>query len=120
MRVLVLSARLTEGRAAAFRALTRSLGDLQFLDPPEPLPEISEHDAIVVDGPQPARPLSALASLRAAIERIVGSAVVRSELGERGYQAFLRWWSRDAHLVMYFDTLRQAAIKRFGAVPWET
>jgi len=60
------------------------------------------------------------AELRAAIERIAGSPAVRAELGERGYQAFLRWWSRDAHLVMYFDVLRQAAIKRFGAVPWET
>jgi predicted dehydrogenase len=69
MRVLILSARLTEGRAAAFRALTRSLGDLRFLDPSEPLPEMSEHDAIVIDGPQPARPLAALASLRAAVER---------------------------------------------------
>jgi len=57
--------------------------------------------------------------LRAAIQRIGGSPAVRSELGERGYQAFLRWWSRDAHLVMYFDLLRRAAIKRFGVVPWE-
>ena len=60
------------------------------------------------------------AELRAAIERIAGSPAERAKLGECGYQAFLRWWSRDAHLVMYFDVLRQAAIKRFGAVPWET
>src|SRR4029453_5749848 len=60
------------------------------------------------------------AELRAAIERTAGSPAERAKLGERGYQAFLRWWSRDAHLVMYFDVLRQAAIKRFGAVPWET
>ena len=60
------------------------------------------------------------AELRTAIERIAGSPAMRAELGERGYRAFLRWWSRDAHLAMYFDVLRQAAIKRFGAVPWET
>jgi predicted dehydrogenase len=74
MRVLVLSSRLTETRAAALRVLTQSLGDLRFIGPGEPLPDISEHDAIVVDGPQPARPLSALAALRAAVER--GGALV--------------------------------------------
>jgi predicted dehydrogenase len=69
MRVLVLSARLTDNRAAAFRALTRSLGELRFIRPGEPLPDVSEHDAIVVDGPQPAQSLSALAALRGAVER---------------------------------------------------
>ena len=69
MRILVLSARLTDNRVAAFRALTQSLGDVQFLDPGEPLTDVSERDAIVVDGLQPARPLSALTALRAAVER---------------------------------------------------
>src|SRR5437899_5486537 len=70
MRVFVLSSRLTDTRAAAFRAPTGSLGGLRFIAPAEPLPDgISEHDAIVVDGPQPARSLSALAALRAAVER---------------------------------------------------
>jgi hypothetical protein len=69
MRVLVLSARLSDNRAAAFRALTQSLGELRFIRPGEPLSDVSEHDAIVVDGPQPAQPLSTLAALRAAVER---------------------------------------------------
>jgi predicted dehydrogenase len=69
MRILVLSARLTDARAATFRTLTQSLGDVRFVRPGEPLPDIAEHDAIVVDGLQPARPLSTLAALRAAVER---------------------------------------------------
>lgn len=69
MRILVLSARLTDSRGAAFRSLGQGLGDLVFVGPGEPLPEIGEHDAIVVDGPQPARSLESLAALRAAVER---------------------------------------------------
>ena len=51
MRILVLSPRLTESRRAAFRALTEGLGELRFLGPGEPAPDIGESDAIVVDGP---------------------------------------------------------------------
>jgi predicted dehydrogenase len=69
MRILVLSARLTDARAAAFRALAERLGDLQFIGPGDVLPDLTDHDAIVVDGPQPARPLSALTGVRAAVER---------------------------------------------------
>jgi predicted dehydrogenase len=74
MRILVLSARLTDARTSAFRSLTQTLGDLRFVGAGDALPEISEHDAIVVDGPQPPRPLSALAGLRSAVER--GAALV--------------------------------------------
>jgi Trehalose utilisation len=69
MSILVLSSRLTETRRAAFRALTRELGEPRFVGPGEALPEIGEAEAIVVDGPQPARPLAFLAGLRAAVER---------------------------------------------------
>jgi predicted dehydrogenase len=69
MRIIVLSTRLTDDRAAAFRALTQRLGDVQFISPDESLPDLSEHDAIVVDGLQAARPLSALTALRATVER---------------------------------------------------
>ena len=74
MRILVLSPRLTENRRAAFRALAQELGELRFVGPGEPLPDVSECDAIVVDGPQPAQPMQFLASLRARVER--GAALV--------------------------------------------
>src|SRR6266478_4833817 len=69
MDILVLSPRLTESRRAAFRALARELGEPRFVASGGPLPDVSECDAIVVDGPQPAQPLQFLAAMRAAVER---------------------------------------------------
>ncbi|MBI3950391.1 MAG: glycosyltransferase family 4 protein [Acidobacteria bacterium] len=57
--------------------------------------------------------------LLAAMQRLASSPALRSELGEKGYHAFVRWWSREAHLELYFDFLRKAAMKKFGYVPWE-
>lgn len=57
--------------------------------------------------------------LLTAISELAAQPARRRELGEKGYQAFLKWWSREAHLKLYFDYLRQAARKRFGEVPWE-
>jgi glycosyltransferase involved in cell wall biosynthesis len=57
--------------------------------------------------------------LISAIRRLAASQTLRAELGELGYQAFLRWWSKEAHLKLYFDLLRQAALDKFGNVPWE-
>jgi scyllo-inositol 2-dehydrogenase (NADP+) len=74
MRIFVLSPRLTESRRAAFRALTEGLGELSFIAPGEPAPDIGERDAIVVDGPQPAQPLALLGAVRGAVER--GAALV--------------------------------------------
>jgi len=68
LRVLVLSARLTDSRRAALRALTRDLGEPRFAGPGEPGPDLAECAAILVDGRQPARPLEFLAALRAAVE----------------------------------------------------
>jgi glycosyltransferase involved in cell wall biosynthesis len=55
-----------------------------------------------------------------AMNKIAASPELRSELGKKGYDAFVRWWSRDAHMEFYFDFLRQAAEKKFGQVPWES
>lgn len=54
-----------------------------------------------------------------AMRQIAISPALRVELGEKGYHAFIQWWSREAHLNLYFDFLRKAAIKKFGHVPWE-
>jgi len=74
MRVLILSARLSESRRATFRSLTQGLGEPCFVVPGELRPDVGEQDTIVVDGPQPAQPLESLAALRAAVER--GAALV--------------------------------------------
>jgi glycosyltransferase involved in cell wall biosynthesis len=55
--------------------------------------------------------------LLAAIERMANSTRERAELGERGYQAFIRWWCREAHMELYFDFVRRNAVKKFGGFP---
>src|SRR5205823_7035852 len=69
MRVLVLSARLTDRRRAAFQALAPPMADVQFTLPDQPPETLAEADAIVVDGRQPPQPRECLAALRAAVER---------------------------------------------------
>jgi predicted dehydrogenase len=69
MRVLVLSARLTDRRRDALRTLAPEAAELRFVSPGESHPEVAGFDAVVVDGPQPARPLDALRALRVAVER---------------------------------------------------
>ena len=54
-----------------------------------------------------------------AIKKIGGSPALRDQLGHNGYDAFIRNWSREAHLKIYFDFLRRTAIKKFGIVPWD-
>lgn len=54
-----------------------------------------------------------------AVRQIAARPALRNELGEKGYRAFVKWWSREAHLNLYFDFLRRAAIAKFGLVPFE-
>ncbi|HEY2922829.1 MAG TPA: glycosyltransferase family 4 protein, partial [Candidatus Binatia bacterium] len=58
--------------------------------------------------------------LLAAIQRIATLPALRSRLGENGYGAFIKWWSKDAHMELYFDLVRKIAIRKFGYLPWET
>jgi len=83
MRVLVLSARLTDRRRAAFQALAPELA-LSFADPHQALPNLADHDAILIDGRQPAQPLETLAGLRAAVERGVPLVAIGAAPAERG------------------------------------
>lgn len=57
--------------------------------------------------------------LLAAIRKLAASPGLRMELGNNGYRAFLRYWTREAHMEMYFDFLRRESLKKFGFVPWE-
>jgi glycosyltransferase involved in cell wall biosynthesis len=56
--------------------------------------------------------------LLAALARIAGSQQLRAELGQKGYDGFIRLWCREAHLQQYFDFLSKAALRKFGCVPW--
>jgi glycosyltransferase involved in cell wall biosynthesis len=53
-----------------------------------------------------------------AIGRIAGSPQLRADLGQKGYDAFLKLWSREAHLHSYFEYLNLSAQRKFGSVPW--
>jgi len=57
--------------------------------------------------------------LLAAMHSIADSPTLRFELGEKGYRAFERLWSREAHLDLYFDFLHKGAARKFGYVPWD-
>src|SRR5205823_3820798 len=58
--------------------------------------------------------------LRAAIQRLASSDALRRELGQKGYDSFVRLWSREAHLEQYFGFLRASAARKLGRVPWES
>lgn len=47
-----------------------------------------------------------------AMTRIASSPALRAELGQKGYDAFLRNWCREAHLGLYFDYLNRSAEAR--------
>ncbi|MBI4675356.1 MAG: glycosyltransferase family 4 protein [Chloroflexi bacterium] len=59
------------------------------------------------------------AELIDALGRLASNAGLRAELGANGYNAFVRWWSREAHLEMYMNMLRTLALEKLQRVPWE-
>jgi len=56
--------------------------------------------------------------LLSALDQIAASPELRTELGQKGYDAFIRSWCREAHLAQYFGYLNNAARKKFGQMPW--
>jgi predicted dehydrogenase len=83
MRVLVLSARLTDQRRAAFQTLTQGDAELRFVGPGDLPGDLGDADAIVVDGPQPAHRRETLTALRAAVERGAALVAIGVAPGER-------------------------------------
>ncbi len=55
------------------------------------------------------------AGLLAAVRRIASAPALRNELGERGYLTFLRQWTKEAHLELYFNFLNGVRRRKFGA-----
>jgi predicted dehydrogenase len=83
MRVLVLSARLTDRRRTAVQALAPDLAELQFARPDALPANLPDHEAIVVDGPQPPQSLAALSAIRQAVERGVPLVAIGAAPRER-------------------------------------
>ena len=54
-----------------------------------------------------------------AINKLATDTSLRDSLGEKGYQAFLKHWSTEAHMKLYFGFLDAIAKKKFGFIPWE-
>jgi glycosyltransferase involved in cell wall biosynthesis len=54
--------------------------------------------------------------LLTAMHAIAASPGLRQELGEKGYRSFVRYWSREAHLGLYWDVLRDVASQEFEGV----
>jgi glycosyltransferase involved in cell wall biosynthesis len=60
------------------------------------------------------------AELLNSIRTLAISPTLRADLGEKGYQAFQKYWTRRAHLSLYFDFLERSATRKYGFVPWVT
>jgi glycosyltransferase involved in cell wall biosynthesis len=72
----------------------------------------------IVDQSGGGRLFSSDAELLRAIEAIARSRGERDRLGERGYEAFLRHWTREAHMRRYYDLLEVTSRRALGRVPW--
>jgi len=55
-----------------------------------------------------------------AIAQLGASPQLRSDLGEKGYAAFIRLWSREAHLRLYFDLVNEISRGKGRAAPTGT
>jgi len=40
-------------------------------------------------------------------------------MGQKGYNAFIDNWSKEAHLKLYFEYLEKIAQSKFGNIPWK-
>jgi glycosyltransferase involved in cell wall biosynthesis len=49
------------------------------------------------------------------VELLARAPALRGELGERGYRAFLRLWTTEAHFEQYFGFINSARVRKFGS-----
>ncbi len=59
------------------------------------------------------------AELLSAVHQLATLPGLRRDLGQRGYRTFIRRWSKEAHLKLYFDLLEQTSREKYGTVPWK-
>lgn len=61
------------------------------------------------------------ADLLAAVRRMGSSPGLSADLGTRGYEAFVRLWTRPAHFERYFGFIEEARRRRYGTrEEWQT
>ena len=53
-----------------------------------------------------------------AVQSIADSPALRAKLGDNGYAAYLRRWTREAHIEQYFGFIRATSEKKYGATPY--
>jgi len=49
----------------------------------------------------------------------VTRSAIHLAIGEKGYAAFIRLWSKEAHLEFYYGFLRKIAEAKLSHVPWK-
>ena len=52
--------------------------------------------------------------LLGAIKKLAGDPNLREELGKRGYQAYLKYWTEDRHMEKYFNLIKTLQKKRYS------
>jgi len=60
------------------------------------------------------------AELLDAVDQISQQPDLRVKFAEKCYHAFLKNWTKEAHLELYFDLLSKLALQKFGKIPWES
>ena len=57
-------------------------------------------------------------SLEKSLDAIASHPDIRAKLGEAGYAAFLQFWTKEAHLKLYYEMIETLAESKQGMVPW--
>jgi glycosyltransferase involved in cell wall biosynthesis len=52
-----------------------------------------------------------------AMRTLATNALLRDELGARGYQAYLKYWSGDSHIEQYFNLINKLQSRKAGSRP---
>lgn len=56
--------------------------------------------------------------LRQYLYQVAASPMVRNQLSENGYNAFIQSWTKEAHFHQYFNVITTNVLKKAGFIPW--
>jgi glycosyltransferase involved in cell wall biosynthesis len=57
-------------------------------------------------------------TLQKSMDILASQPGIRTKLGEAGYAAFQRLWTKEAHLKLYYEMIDTIAESKLGMVPW--